>query len=152
MIGVNPNDVNEIAYMYKENEVWAGAATSGKELLNRAYQFEGIPYKPGGFSSQGVDCSGLVSLVLGLPNKWSTHAPGDIPTMKKVSIKSSNIDEFLKQLRPGDVLLWRNSHVAFYVEGTTLFHARRPGTKVGKTNDLRNWWLEEKGIPEVYRL
>lgn len=53
VIGVNPNDVNEIAYMYKENEVWAGAATSGKELLNRAYQFEGIPYKSGGFSSQG---------------------------------------------------------------------------------------------------
>jgi len=44
-----------------------------------------------------------------------------------------------------------NGHCAFYAGDGKLFHSRRAGTKVGFTNDLKIYYLKEKGYPKVYR-
>lgn len=51
--------------------------------------------------------------MIGLPYQWSTYVVGDILTMIKVPINSSDENEILKQIRSGDVLFWRNESCGF---------------------------------------
>ena len=127
-------------------------ADSGEIILERALQYKGVPYKYGGLGMDGIDCSGLVSLALGLEKKWSTGS-GDIPGMQKIEF--TNVSE----LQKGDVLVWRwkkedgrwAGHTVIYVEGNRIFHAHgKAGTPTGYTDDLR-WWISEKKDPKVYR-
>ena len=127
-------------------------ADSGEIILERALQYKGVPYKYGGLGMDGIDCSGLVSLALGLEKKWSTGS-GDIPGMQKIEF--TNVSE----LQKGDVLVWRwkkedgswAGHTVIYVEGNRIFHAHgKAGTPTGYTDDLR-WWISKKKAPKVYR-
>lgn len=127
-------------------------ADSGEIILERALQYKGVPYKYGGLGMDGIDCSGLVSLALGLEKKWSTGS-GDIPGMQKIEF--TNVSE----LQKGDVLVWRwkkedgrwAGHTVIYVEGNRIFHAHgKAGTPTGYTGDLM-WWISEKKDPKVYR-
>jgi len=120
--------------------------------LNEALKFQGTPYKMGGMDKSGMDCSGLVNAATGQKTRvWHTGSgappPGDWVEM---SFKKNSTDEFAGFLKKGDLLLWEG-HVAFFFEGVQLFHARRMGTVVGFTNDLKLYWLKEKGYPIVYR-
>ena len=117
----------------------------------KALEFTGVPYKSGGIDKNGVDCSGLVNAATGQTKRvWNTEDSTPPPGHTEIKIKSEQIDGFVKSLKKGDVLLWKG-HVAFYDSGTRLFHARKTGTNVGFTNDLKLYWLKEKGFPKVYR-
>ena len=127
-------------------------ADTGEVILERALKYKGVPYKYGGLGMDGIDCSGLVSVALGLKKRWSTGA-GDIPGMEKIEFTS------VENLQKGDVLVWRwknkngswGGHTVIYVDGYTIFHAHgKAGTPTGYTKDLM-WWIEHKKEPKVYR-
>jgi len=120
--------------------------------LDEALKFQGVPYKTGGMDTNGIDCSGLVNAATGQKTRvWSTSSGTPPPgNWAELRFKNKQVDEFIKLLKKGDLLLWKG-HAAFYFGGEQLFHARKPGTFVGFTSDLKVYWLKSQGQPVVYR-
>ena len=130
---------------------------NGAEILERAREYEGVPYLSGGMDKTGIDCSGLISVVLGLSPRWTTRS-GDIPGMTLVTLSTTG-KNIVTELQIGDILVWVNHHAAIYgginSEGKhQLFHAHgRPDEQklTGFTPDHEGYWLAQRGTPKVYR-
>ena len=122
-----------------------------KTYYEKALEYEGVPYKLGGMDKNGADCSGLVNAATGQTERvWHTGAGRPPGNWKKACVPCTSISDFMTMLEVGDLLLW-HGHCAFYAGGERLFHARKPGTKVGFTGDLKTYWLREMWFPVVYR-
>lgn len=119
------------------------AAASGQaaKLIERAKQFVGTPYKWGGSSPLGFDCSGFTQYLyreLGINLPRVSAQQGTYG--KRISIN---------QLRPGDLVFWDNSsrnngadHVAIYIGNGQVIHAPKPGdrVKISKLWDTGRAW------------
>ena len=119
------------------------AAKQSSEVLSRAVNVLGTPYRWGGSSpSKGFDCSGFTrhvfenSLGLILPRRASeqAHAPGLVPVARH-------------DLKPGDLVFFNTlrrtfSHVGIYIGDDKFIHAPRSGAKV-RIEDMRlNYWRQ----------
>jgi len=103
--------------------------------VRAAYSAIGVPYKWGGSSpKEGFDCSGLTM--------WSWAQAG-------VSLPHSSAAQYAVlphvsrgQLKPGDLLFFYSpiSHVAMYVGGNQMIHAKHPGTRVAKETISSYYW------------
>lgn len=106
----------------------AGGSERGSRLLSAAMGYLGVPYRRGGTSRGGVDCSGLVYAVcrengISLPrtarDMWGHGEP--VAT---------------GQMEPGDLVFFKNtyrsgiSHVGIYAGNGEFIHAPRSGTTV----------------------
>ena len=115
--------------------------------MNRYYQnalkYIGTPYKAG-----EMDCSMLICLATGNGRIWHTGMGKPPPGMKQIKIP--NLARFFDCVKIGDVFVW-SGHAAFFAGGERLFHAQKPGTVVGYTNDLKLYWIKSRGYPLVYR-
>jgi peptidoglycan DL-endopeptidase CwlO len=102
------------------------------EVVPIALRYLGVPYRWGGASPSGFDCSGLVMYVYGkigisLPH----HAASQYGYGRSVS---------RSQLRPGDLVFFNGlSHVGMYVGGGSFVHAPHTGDVV-KISSLRDSW------------
>ena len=101
-------------------------STVGERAAAVALQQVGVPYRYGGSSPAGFDCSGLVhfsyaSVGLRIPRTttglWESLAPVDA-----------------RQMRTGDLLFFniegKMSHVGMYLGGSRFVHAPSSGRKV----------------------
>lgn len=98
----------------------------GEDLVRTAKQYLGVPYRWGGTTPRGFDCSGFVQYVFaqyGIALPRTAHeqvAYGDAPPPG--------------DLRPGDLLFFFGDrgaqHVAIYVGGDTIIHASSGGHRV----------------------
>lgn len=100
---------------------------SNERILAIARQFVGIPYRRGGVSPAGFDCSGLVYYVY-------RQAGISVPRTSASQHQAAQIID-LKDLRPGDLLFFkikpqRISHVGIFVEGDLFLHATSTGKNV----------------------
>jgi len=103
----------------------------------RAVQFArrllGVPYRWGGDSPSGFDCSGFVRYVyahFGLSLPHSSYA--DFGLGRQVSRGS---------LRPGDLVFFDGvGHVGMYVGGGRFIHAPHTGTSVQVTSLAEPWY------------
>jgi cell wall-associated NlpC family hydrolase len=104
---------------------------SRQQLLSKTASYEGSPYKLGGRTAQGIDCSGLVMSVynqLGF-NIQSHSVSGQANSIPGVKTSVSN-------LRPGDLVVWGdNSHIAVYAGNGQIWDASR-----SKGTSLRPLW------------
>lgn len=106
-----------------------GAATDPRHppsVLERLYsqhqEWQGTPYRIGGQSRQGVDCSGFVQLTyrqqlgLELPRTTEQQATEGIPVEQR-------------QLSSGDLVFFlidgRTRHVGIYLDGERFLHASK---------------------------
>jgi cell wall-associated NlpC family hydrolase len=102
------------------------------EVVPIALRYLGVPYRWGGASPSGFDCSGLVMYVYGkigisLPH----HAASQYGFGRSVS---------RSQLRPGDLVFFNGlSHVGIYVGGGSFVHAPHTGDVV-KISSLWDSW------------
>ena len=117
----------------------SGNVTSGKvtgeQIVALAKQNLGVPYKWGGTSPSGFDCSGFVYYVL---NTLGIKASRTLTTMYAQGTEVAK-----SELKPGDIVFFKNtyktglSHVGIYVGGGQFIHAPSTG-KVVSYADLNS--------------
>jgi probable lipoprotein NlpC len=111
------------------------------KVINAAKKYENTPYRYGGISSSGLDCSGLIyvsfrdALEVSLPRSTS----GLYSWVEKIP---------LDKAQPGDLLFFKTdntgnvSHVALYLGNRRFIHAASFGTRTGviyTTLDEGSW-------------
>ena len=113
----------------------------------QALKMVGKPYKYGGSSPSGFDCSGLVL--------YSYKQAGLSLPHQTVQQRSASRPIKLAELRPGDLLFFNQEgkkfgHVAIYVGGGKFVHAPSSGKSV-KTDRLDSpYW--KKHLSEARRI
>ena len=99
------------------------------EIVESARYFEGTPYKWGGTTPRGFDCSGFVQFVY-------RRIGMDLP---RVSYQQANAGQriSLSALKAGDLVAWDNSprnpgadHIAIYLGDGRIAEAPRPGVNL----------------------
>jgi len=109
----------------------------GADAARYALEMVGTPYRYGGKTPKGFDCSGLVVYSYSLAGK---QLPVNVVGQRTASRPVPR-----KQIRPGDLLFFEltdegRSHVALYVGGGKFVHAPSRG-KVVSTASLSNpYW------------
>jgi len=104
-----------------------------RRITETAQEYLGVPYRTGGVSPEGFDCSGLVFFVF-------REAAGMAVSRSTVGLWNSGKKIPLSQVRPGDVLIFTTvrpgaSHTGIVLEngpqGVTFIHAASQGSKIG---------------------
>jgi cell wall-associated NlpC family hydrolase len=106
------------------------AARSAK-VMRTGNSLKGVPYRYGGSTPRGFDCSGFTSYVyrkagISLPRRASAQRA----KARRISRSSA---------RAGDLVFFHNSsgrvyHVGIYAGGNRTLHSGRPGTRVSTVN------------------
>jgi len=99
----------------------------------------GVPYRYGGTSPSGFDCSGLVQYVYG---KLGVRLPRKSREMAGVGHQVP-----MNALLPGDLVFFRInknrvSHVGIYISDDKFVHATKSGQPVRKDSITNPWWWE----------
>ena len=109
----------------------------GVRAVAYARRFLGVPYRWGGSSPSGFDCSGLVRYVyrrFGIDLPHSSYA--DFNLGHRVGRRS---------LKPGDLVFFSGlGHVGLYVGKGRFIHAPHSGTRV-QISRLRDWGASYDG-------
>ena len=113
-------------------EVGAGAA-------QHALGMQGKPYRPGGNSPRGFDCSGLVQYSYARANM-------QLPRSTEGQWASSRAVP-RTEIRPGDLLFFhqegkRNSHVGIYVGNNRFVHAPSSSKHVSIASLSNRYWSQ----------
>jgi len=98
-------------------------------IVAAAQSFAGSPYKLGGTTAQGIDCSGLVKAV------YAKYGYGNL--QHSAGWQGRNIPGVrtaVSNLQPGDIVAWKDgSHIAIYAgNGYIIDAASRTGTTTRK--------------------
>ncbi len=102
-------------------------AVEGNAVLEIAARYVGVPYRSGGSSPKGFDCSGFTQYVFG---KLGISLPRTTSGQKKAGTVVSR-----KDAKPGDII-WSPGHVGIYAGDNQQIDAPRPG----KTIQFRSIW------------
>jgi len=102
------------------------APASHSSVVNIAMSMRGVPYRYGGASPSGFDCSGFTSYV---------YRRAGITIPRTASAQAARATR-VSSPRPGDLVFWGYPayHVAIYLGNGKIIAARRPGTVVGVQN------------------
>jgi len=104
-----------------------------RRITEVAKEYLGVPYKIGGITPTGFDCSGFICFVF-------QEAAGMEISRSTVGLWNSGQKITLEQVRPGDVLVFTTvragaSHAGIVLEngplGITFAHAASQGSKTG---------------------
>ena len=97
-------------------------------LIAYALSWLGVPYRLGGFSSSGVDCSGFLNRIIA----QCFPSLGYIP---RKSDEFSGFGEIVDKIAPGDILLFSSEgsiyHVGLALSSTTFIHSASIGERTG---------------------
>ena len=104
---------------------------NGSDIISYAKQFIGVPYKWGGSTPSGFDCSGLVQYVykhfgIGISRTTSTQ----INEGRAVG---------RNELQLGDLVFPSTGHVTLYVGNNQVLHAPEPGKRVTISKLWKFW-------------
>lgn len=104
-------------------------------IVNIAKQYLGYPYKPGGSSPSGFDCSGFVMYVY---NKGGYKLP-------RTASDQFTVLRPVKVPKPGDLVFFKInnhsiSHVGIYIGDFLFIHAPSSGKKVEIVDIRSEYW------------
>lgn len=140
------SDVNKIIATQPADSPQAIAANANtapisgriKSVLQQALALLGTPYRWGGTSTNGFDCSGLVGYV------FKTALGIELPRVSREMATSGMRIDNPAQLSPGDLVFFgsrgRVSHVGIYVGNGQFLHAPRTGRDVTVSSLSDGYW------------
>lgn len=106
------------------------------QVVFTAMQMVGLPYRWGGATPEGFDCSGLVQYTY-------AHAGLKLPRTAAEQLAAARPIS-LEQAAPGDLLFFqdggRTSHVAIYLGEGRFIHAPRSGQPVSLDSFGSDYW------------
>lgn len=113
-------------------------STGGKSVLSRALALLGTPYRWGGTTPDGFDCSGLVGYVF-------RNALGiELPRVSRDMAKTGRAITDRAQLAAGDLVFFgrkgRVDHVGIYVGEGRFVHAPSKGKDVTVSSMETGYW------------
>jgi cell wall-associated NlpC family hydrolase len=104
--------------------------TFNQRVLREAARLKGAPYRYGGTTPAGFDCSGYTGYVYRRAGK----------TLPRTSRQQYSATRHISRAaaRPGDLIFFKSSsgsvyHVGIYAGSNMLWHASRPGVPVNKS-------------------
>ncbi|HEY3001495.1 MAG TPA: NlpC/P60 family protein [Kribbellaceae bacterium] len=103
--------------------------TFNKRVLREAAKLKGTPYRYGGTTPRGFDCSGFTRYVY-------TYAGKSLPRTSRAQYRTvKHISR--AAAKPGDLIFFKSSsgrvyHVGIYAGGNMIWHASKPGRPVAK--------------------
>lgn len=123
------------------------APTAPERAAAAAMKQVGAPYRYGGTSPKGFDCSGLV---LYSYRQAGVTLPHNTEQQRHLGKRVK-----LSELRPGDLIFFdqqgkKNGHVAIYVGGAEMVHAPSSGKSVRRDRLDSPYW--RKHFSEARRL
>lgn len=92
------------------------ASANGSAVVAYALQFQGSPYRYGGTTPSGWDCSGFTRYVF---SHFGVNLPHQSEAQRSYGAR-------VDSPAPGD-LMWKPGHVGIYVGNGMMVHASRPG-------------------------
>ena len=97
---------------------------TGANIIARAKELIGTPYKRGGTTTAGFDCSGFTMYIY---NHFDIELPR---TAKEQATKGIAVSK--ANLKMGDLVFFGKSiyHVGIYVGGGEFIHSPKPGSEV----------------------
>ncbi|XBH22138.1 C40 family peptidase [Jonesiaceae bacterium BS-20] len=120
-----PGVVNPPAHV-GQGEAVSGqsASAAGDRVVAEAKRWIGVPYKWGGNTRAGVDCSGLTKNVFA---KYGV----DLHRVARQQMTQGTEVPSLDQARPGDLIVFKNGkHIGIYAGNGQMIDAPRPGKNV----------------------
>ena len=132
------NFINQSLVLSQINHISKTVGSQASDLVVNAMGFLGVPYKRGGSTTNGFDCSGFVramyenTLGLVLPHNAKAQAAA-----------TETIDK--AELQPGDLVFFNTlrktfSHVGIYVGEGRFIHSPRAGGEVRIENMSDSYW------------
>ena len=120
---------------FRENsEGKAGINARSGDIVSIAYSLVGSPYRSGGNSPSGFDCSGFVQYVYAHAGKSISRSSGT-QARDGVGVSYANA-------QPGDIISWghggRVTHSSIYIGNGKMIHAANYGTGVIVSN-VNRW-------------
>lgn len=106
-------------------------ANLGSSIVAEAKKYLGVPYRTGGSTPAGFDCSGFTSYVY---RQFGISLPRTSSAQGRVGGYVSRAD-----LQPGDLVAF-TGHVGIYVGGGNFIHAPVPGKRVEITSMNTPYW------------
>ena len=99
------------------------------DWINVAESMVGVPYKWGGKTNRGIDCSGLLQISLKLSGKFAPRNSKDqikelgydLFTKKELECKNFN-ELWNSKIKRGDLVFWKG-HVGIVNQPSTILHA-----------------------------
>ncbi|RKR03406.1 NlpC/P60 family protein [Kushneria sinocarnis] len=104
-------------------------------IIERARQALGTPYRYGGTTASGMDCSGLAQV---------SYAAAGI-TIPRTSQQQFDRLPHRDVARPGDLLFFGSgsvSHVGVYIGNQQMIHAPGSGRSVRTSNITKRYWRQ----------
>ncbi|WP_265521838.1 C40 family peptidase [Oerskovia flava] len=107
---------------------WLTVKSAGSPVVKEALKHVGTPYRYGGTTPSGFDCSGFTSYV---------YKKAGVKTLPRTSSAQGSVGTKVSKskAKPGD-LIWTPGHVSIYLGGNKQVDAPRPG----KTIQVRQIW------------
>jgi cell wall-associated NlpC family hydrolase len=100
--------------------------TKTNKVMKEAASLKGSPYKWGGTTPKGFDCSGYTQYVF---KKATGKRLGRVVGAQAKQGRSIA----KKDKKRGDLIIFGNYHVGIYAGDNKIWHASRPGTPVAKS-------------------
>jgi cell wall-associated NlpC family hydrolase len=133
-------DINRLIASQPVTATTAEPASGGRvqTLLKRALALLGTPYRWGGTSTNGFDCSGMVGYV------FKTALGIELPRVSREMATSGQLVSSRNDLSPGDLVFFGRkgqvSHVGIYVGEGRFVHAPRTGKNVEVSSLDGGYW------------
>jgi cell wall-associated NlpC family hydrolase len=129
------------------NSANAAAKPSGQAIVNEGKKYLGVPYRYGGTTPKGFDCSGFTSYTFKKKNvKIPRTAAEQYKKGKAVSKKN---------LKAGDLVFFKTtskksvSHVGIYIGNNKFIHSAGKGVTIASINDPYYWKSRYAGAKRI---